>query len=92
VADPGFAVDSAISLISLSGGTDRWLLTSTPDFLTPGNSTSNLGGSDGYWGANVFLGTPSFAAPEPSTWAMMAMGFAALGFAGYRKARTAQAA
>jgi hypothetical protein len=27
------------------------------------------------------------ATPEPSTWAMMALGFAGLGFAGYRKAR-----
>ena len=26
--------------------------------------------------------------PEPSTWVMMALGFAGLGFAGYRKART----
>jgi PEP-CTERM motif len=25
--------------------------------------------------------------PEPSTWAMMALGFASLGFAAYRKAR-----
>jgi hypothetical protein len=25
--------------------------------------------------------------PEPSTWAMMLMGFAGLGFAGYRRAR-----
>lgn len=30
------------------------------------------------------------AAPEPSTWAMLAIGFAGLGFVGYRKAhRTA---
>ena len=29
------------------------------------------------------------AVPEPSTWAMMALGFAGLGFAGYRKGRTA---
>ena len=27
--------------------------------------------------------------PEPSTWAMMGLGFAALGFAGYRKSRKA---
>ena len=27
------------------------------------------------------------AIPEPSTWAMMALGFAALGFAGYRRAK-----
>ncbi len=30
------------------------------------------------------------AAPEPSTWAMMLLGFAGLGFAGYRRARAAQ--
>ena len=29
------------------------------------------------------------AVPEPSTWAMMALGFAGLGFAGYRRARSA---
>ncbi len=28
------------------------------------------------------------AVPEPSTWAMMALGFAGLGYAGFRKART----
>jgi hypothetical protein len=32
------------------------------------------------------------AAPEPSTWAMMLIGFAGLGFAGYRKARSARTA
>ena len=30
--------------------------------------------------------------PEPSTWAMMALGFAGLGFAGYRKAQRKGAA
>ena len=30
---------------------------------------------------------PSAAVPEPSTWAMMLVGFAALGFAGYRASR-----
>jgi hypothetical protein len=30
--------------------------------------------------------------PEPSTWAMMALGFATLGFAGWRRARTAASA
>ena len=32
------------------------------------------------------------AVPEPSTWAMMLLGFAGLGFAGYRRARRAGAA
>jgi uncharacterized low-complexity protein len=33
------------------------------------------------------VGAGVVAAPEPSTWAMLGLGFAALGFAGYRKAR-----
>jgi hypothetical protein len=38
---------------------------------------------------NIRLGDP--AVPEPSTWAMMALGLAGLGFAGYRKGRVARA-
>jgi PEP-CTERM motif len=30
---------------------------------------------------------PQPAVPEPSTWAMMLIGFAGLGYAGYRQAR-----
>jgi hypothetical protein len=33
--------------------------------------------------------TPSQDVPEPSTWIMMAVGFAGLGFAGYRRTRSA---
>ncbi len=33
-----------------------------------------------------------FAVPEPSTWALMMLGFAGLGFAGYRRAKAAVAA
>ncbi len=33
-----------------------------------------------------------FSTPEPSTWAMMLLGFAGLGFAGYRKAKTTRTA
>ena len=33
-------------------------------------------------GVTVLTGTP-----EPSTWAMMVIGFAGLGFAGYRRAK-----
>ena len=34
----------------------------------------------------------SSAVPEPSTWAMMLLGFAGLGFAGYRKAKAVASA
>jgi hypothetical protein len=44
--------------------------------------TGEIGGKTG-----TIVGTP-----EPSTWAMMLLGFAGLGFAGYRKARSARAA
>jgi PEP-CTERM motif len=38
-------------------------------------------------GATFTFTLVSGAAPEPSTWAMMASGFAGLGYAGYRGAR-----
>jgi hypothetical protein len=39
---------------------------------------------------NVPFGlAPIFAVPEPPTWAMMAVAFASLGFAGWRRTRTA---
>jgi hypothetical protein len=56
------------------------------------NGVNDLGQLVGFYsdGTNVngFLAT----VPEPSTWAMMALGFASLGFAGYRKARRKGAA
>ena len=45
--------------------------------------------SDEMGDANGFAAT---AVPEPSTWAMMLLGFTGLGFAGYRKSRKAAAA
>jgi hypothetical protein len=35
--------------------------------------------------------TVSAAVPEPSTWAMLLLGFAGLGYAGYRRAKTSPA-
>ena len=90
-ADPGFTVNSAISILSTSGQEPRWELLNTPSFLT-GSGYLDQVGNDGYWGPNVFLGSASFATPEPSTWAMMDLGFAGLAFAGYRARKNAAAA
>jgi hypothetical protein len=43
-------------------------------------------------GQSSMLSSVSPAVPEPSTWAMMALGFAGLGFVGYRRARLRPAA
>jgi PEP-CTERM motif len=39
----------------------------------------------------VLVGPVSSSVPEPSTWAMLVLGFTGLGFAGYRKARNGAA-
>jgi len=52
-------------------------------------STVDLPGDEilqGPAGSQAFTSTAG-AVPEPSTWAMMLVGFAGLGYAGYRKAR-----
>ncbi|MFN9927817.1 MAG: PEP-CTERM sorting domain-containing protein [Phenylobacterium sp.] len=72
--NPGFATDP---LVTRLGGT-RWKAQGTPDFLNFEKNDQ----SDGYWGPNVFLGDAggfTGAIPEPSTWAMMLMGFFGLG-------------
>jgi hypothetical protein len=69
----------------------------TYDYIPPQSPGPGLAPSSGrYYGLGVFY-TPtapadtlaasnhSFAAPEPSAWAMMLIGFAGLGFAGYRR-------
>ena len=50
---------------------------SPPNFIEFGTGTVTLNGA--------------YATPEPSTWAMMLLGFAGLGFAGYRKVKGAAA-
>jgi hypothetical protein len=56
--------------------------TLAPDWLRIG--TDIVGGS----AFNAALSLTGSAVPEPSTWAMMLLGFAGLGFAGYRRAKT----
>jgi hypothetical protein len=58
--------------------------------LTPGAYVINWGSGDHADTLTVDVAGPP-AVPEPSTWAMMALGFAGLGFLGYRKTRGALA-
>jgi PEP-CTERM motif-containing protein len=70
---------------------------SNPDFSS-GVFALNAG-TTSFVGAPVFMRAPgdfdfevTTIVPEPSTWAMMALGFAGLGYAGYRKAKSARKA
>ena len=50
-------------------------------------SIAGLGGGGGGGGSFVWIVSEPAVVPEPSTWAMMLVGFAGLGFAGYRRTR-----
>jgi hypothetical protein len=52
-----------------------------PDWLRVG---TDIVGAGAFNASFSLSGSP---VPEPSTWAMMLLGFAGLGFAGYRRAR-----
>ncbi|WP_210208781.1 PEP-CTERM sorting domain-containing protein [Roseiarcus fermentans] len=49
------------------------------------------GGATEYWTYNDAITLTPAPAPEPATWAMLGLGFAALGLAGCRRARTLRA-
>ena len=61
-----------------------------PDWLRVG--TDIVGRRPGRPAFNAAFSLSGAAVPEPSTWAMMLLGFAGLGFAGYRRARKARPA
>lgn len=81
--DVGFAVDPNLTLNDI-----RWYETTagaSPTF----NTTVQNDQDDGYWGANLFLGLPTFTGgvPEPATWMMMILGFGSIGLALRRRPR-----
>ncbi len=55
--------------------------------VEPTNSEALGPNEDSWFGGNIELST----VPEPSTWAMMLLGFAGLGYASYRRARAGRA-
>ena len=80
-----------ILLVADSGGiTENGIVfTQTGDVTSVGyyTSTSPLDGGYSSGVTTVESFPAATGAPEPSTWAMMAVGFAGLGFAGYRTSR-----
>jgi hypothetical protein len=57
-----------------------------PDWLRVGTDITHQGPF------NAAFSVSGSVVPEPSTWALMVLGFAGLGFAGYRQARKARLA
>jgi PEP-CTERM motif len=71
--DISFFNEGSLGVASYTGGSG---LISQPPF-----DLSGLGESAGF----ALFGTMTAAVPEPSTWAMMLLGFAGLGYLGYRR-------
>ena len=56
------------------------------------DNTGLLAGGLTFDGISSLTFTATTGVPEPSTWALMVLGFAGLGFAGYRRANKSRAA
>jgi hypothetical protein len=90
-----FAYDASSTLVDAANvlgltstyapGTETFFTAAGSGIVTINVGTSNDAGGFGLGGGSVST------VPEPSTWAMMALGFAGLGFAGYRKAKASAA-
>jgi hypothetical protein len=77
-------VDNPGLLFSAGGSAFNWYSVGTQTYLS-----SNA--SAGAYNLGELVGSVSLNTPEPSTWAMMLLGFAGLGVAGYRVSRRAAA-
>jgi hypothetical protein len=73
-------VDNPGLLFSAGGSAFNWYSIGSQTYLS-----SNA--AAGAYNPGELVGSIALNAPEPSTWVMMALGFAALGFAGYRGRR-----
>jgi hypothetical protein len=82
---PGEAPAKADTGIPATGG--NFIVRAEVGPETGDNGFDYQPGGVPYPGNNEYVGFSDFAVPEPTTWVMMIMGFACLGFAGYRKAK-----
>jgi PEP-CTERM motif len=78
-------VDNPGLLFSAGGSAFNWYSVGSQTYLS-----SNA--SAGAYNPGELIGSVSLNTPEPSTWAMMLIGFAGLGLAGYRASRRAAVA
>jgi hypothetical protein len=85
INDPFFSTFLSITVDSRFGPFGNPLTSVADQYNALGQGAPFAGfPTAGFWTATFPVVTP---VPEPSTWAMMLIGFAALGFAGYRATR-----
>lgn len=93
IVDGGLRFESTSTVYSLSGPQLYSGLTAAPTMLTGQFALSGsgfMGGAFGQVAGTLSVTELSAAVPEPGTWAMMLLGFGAVGFS-MRKARKAKA-
>jgi PEP-CTERM motif len=92
----GSVIEQATVSAPSSGGQSAVVGSATPfgDYEQAGTYFVEVSGTSGLGTLRLAIdgNVTTLAVPEPSTWAMMLIGFAGLGFAGYRRARGPHAA
>lgn len=90
IAFAGTDINQATTFLSITIDNPNLTLNGVADQFNALNNANSYAGypTAGYWTASF---PPPSTAPEPSTWAMMLVGFSGIGFAGYRRSRKSAA-
>ena len=78
---------SVVQTLALTFGGSAWTASFT-DKLAPGSYQVFVTGTDNVTSLGVGGTVTTSGVPEPSTWAMMALGFAGLGYGAFRQRKT----